>query len=225
MITNDEWLGVAPIHLTQLNDHHQLHKSVAPAFSALQTAAIEAGIDCQLVSSYRSFERQLSIWNMKWAGELPLYDARGNLLNHALLSENEKIEAILTWSALPGGSRHHWGTDVDVYDRQAVKQSNWQFELVEDEYQPQGPCYRLACWLDNQAERFGFFRPYEAYTGGVAREPWHLSHRTTATQFEQARNCQALAELLEKTEIAGKNTILDRIDELFERYVLNRGNV
>ncbi len=225
MTVTNEWLGINHSNLTKLNHHHQLHESVAPAFNALQAAAQAAGIDCQLVSSYRSFERQLSIWNRKWAGELPLYDAQGKQLNQAKLSDNEKLEAILTWSALPGGSRHHWGTDFDVYDKQSVTRRNWQFELVTEEYEPSGPCFELACWLGNQAERFGFYRPYEVYTGGVAREPWHLSHRSTALQFEKARNCQALSELLEKTEISGKHAILSRIDELFERYVLNRGDV
>ena len=31
-----------------------------------------------------------------------------------------RIDAILCWSALPGGSRHHWGTDCDVIDAAAL---------------------------------------------------------------------------------------------------------
>ena len=27
------------------------------------------------------------------------------------VADGEMVDAILTWSAIPGGSRHHWGTD------------------------------------------------------------------------------------------------------------------
>ena len=42
----------------------------------------------------------------------------------APLAPDALIETILLWSALPGGSRHHWGTDVDVFDAAAVAPGN-----------------------------------------------------------------------------------------------------
>ncbi|MCW8090646.1 M15 family metallopeptidase [Alteromonas sp. ASW11-130] len=225
MISNNEWMGIFHPHLTSLSEHHQLHSAVVGPFKEMQTAARNAGVDCQIVSSYRSFERQLSIWNRKWSGELPLLDANSEQLDHASLSANEKIDAILTWSALPGGSRHHWGTDFDVYDRQSIKRKNWRFKLVVEEYEAKGPCFGLANWLCDNASKFGFYRPFEAFNGGVAQEPWHLSHQKTAAPFEQARNCEALHNLLKESDISGKDAILIRIEELFECYVLNRGKV
>ncbi|MCZ8486094.1 D-alanyl-D-alanine carboxypeptidase family protein [Vibrio lentus] len=34
-------------------------------------------------------------------------------------SEQQKLSAILRWSALPGASRHHWGCDFDVFAHQS----------------------------------------------------------------------------------------------------------
>ena len=50
------------------------------------------------------------------ARERPLLDARNQPLDALQLGETERLHAILHWSALPGTSRHHWGTDLDIYD-------------------------------------------------------------------------------------------------------------
>ena len=50
------------------------------------------------------------------ARERPLLDANNQPLDALQLGETERLHAILHWSALPGTSRHHWGTDLDIYD-------------------------------------------------------------------------------------------------------------
>ena len=70
-------------------------------------------------SSFRDFARQLQIWNGKFSGERPMFDAGGRPARRGALSPRERIDAILLWSALPGASRHHWGTDLDLIDRNA----------------------------------------------------------------------------------------------------------
>lgn len=217
------WLGIDNPHLTPVDDRFVIHRDVAAPWRALQQAAIDDGIDCQLVSSHRDFHRQLAIWNRKWRGEATLYDANGVALDFASLDDNQKIDAILTWSALPGGSRHHWGTDIDVYDHEAVQRWGQPFELVDAEYRSGGPCFTLACWLETHLKDFGFHRPFLHNRGGVATELWHLSHTATAAQFEQQRNLDALRSALQHAEMEGKDAVLNRIDELFERYVLNKG--
>ena len=68
----------------------------------------------------RDFDRQLLLpWNRKWRGERPLHDREGRLLDPARLDDAGRVQAILCWSAIPG-SRHHWGTDVDVIDAAAM---------------------------------------------------------------------------------------------------------
>jgi len=217
------WLGIEHNDLVPIEANHQLHQDVLPDFEAMQKAALEQGINVNLVSSYRTFDKQLSIWNRKWRGELPILDMQGKPTAINLLSDQQKMHAILTWSALPGTSRHHWGTDFDVYDRQAVLNSGISFELVDEEYRPGGPCAELADWLTHHAHQFGFFRPFETYRGGVACELWHLSHRTTAMQYEKLRSCEQLAAKLSSSQIAGKSTVLAHIESVYHRYVLNQG--
>lgn len=222
-ISPAQWLGQHNPDLVDLGAGHFLHPNVVESFIHMQQAAMSDGIDLQLVSSYRSFDRQMAIFNRKWRGDVTLLDSEGQAIEAATLTDEEKLHAILTWSALPGGSRHHWGTDIDVYDKTAVAKWHGSFSLVESEYQAEGPCYALANWLTAHMEKFGFFRPFAKNIGGVACEPWHLSHRTTSRYFEQARNLAALTDAIENSEIQGKAGILNQLPALYERYVLNRG--
>lgn len=217
------WLGRDDSALIKVGEHHQLLPDVGGAFLAMQQQARADGQDMQIVSSYRNFDRQLSIWNRKWRGELPLYNHQGEQLDAASLSDEEKVYAILIWSALPGGSRHHWGTDLDVYDKASVDACGGQFDLVDAEYRQGGPCFALAQWMDDHLADFGFSRPFLQDNGGVATELWHLTHRSSAAAFEAQRNQQALYDCLNSVNMEGKATVLTMLDELFTRFVLNQG--
>lgn len=219
----EKWLGQNESELVSLDDKHKLHPSVLEAFELMQHAAFRDGIDLQLVSSYRSFERQCAIWNNKWLGNTELRDANSSVIDTSKISDTDKLHAILTWSALPGGSRHHWGTDIDVYDRSAVKRWDGTFSLIEEEYESQGPCHALALWLQHHMHEFGFFRPFEINKGGVACEPWHLSHRNTAQAFEVSRDISLLTNAINAANIEGKAVIIDNIEVIYHRYVLNEG--
>ncbi|AUC88891.1 D-alanyl-D-alanine carboxypeptidase [Alteromonas sp. MB-3u-76] len=222
-ILKQQWLGQQNDYLVDAGHGHFLHPDVNDAVKAMQQKAHCDGIDLQIVSSYRSFDRQLAIFNRKWQGDAVLRDAQGNELVFSELSDSQKLQAILTWSALPGGSRHHWGTDLDVYDRTSVHQWSGSFELVEQEYLSEGPCYALACWLEDNMNEFGFYRPFEKNVGGVAREPWHISYKSVASNFELARSENALADALTQSEILGKDIILGQLPSLYQQYVLNKG--
>src|SRR5579871_1839442 len=106
---------VQPVEL-QSNDYCLLHARAGKAASALQKAARAAGLELYVASSFRDFNRQLGIWNGKFNGQRPLLDRAGAVIDRANLYENELIDAILIWSALPGASRHHWGSDFDVME-------------------------------------------------------------------------------------------------------------
>ena len=82
----------------------------------MRAAAAADGIDLVAFSSFRDFDRQLAIWNGKFRGERPMQDRAGRRSTPGALSPAERVAAILWWSALPGASRHHWGTDFDVMD-------------------------------------------------------------------------------------------------------------
>ena len=222
-IPQQAWLGQHNDYLVDAGNGHRLHKDVISPFLAMQDAAHNDGIDLQLVSSFRDFDRQTAIFNRKWTGQTQLLDVNGTELPFETLSNNEKLHAILTWSALPGGSRHHWGTDIDVYDRAAVHNWDGNFNLVESEYLNGGPCHNLSCWLADHMEQFGFYRPFSVNNGGVAVEPWHLSFKSTASTFENARNLDGFTQAIQQSDIEGKSCILPQLPNLYNRYVLNKG--
>jgi LAS superfamily LD-carboxypeptidase LdcB len=223
MINPQQIMGLNPSHVVPLNEQHFLLPEVRDVFYEMQAAGAEAGVDFQICSSFRSFDKQLSIWNRKWRGELPLYSINGEALNAHELSDTEKLHAILTWSALPGGSRHHWGTDFDFFDRAKVEASAHQLELIPEEYEDQGPCADLASWVHEQSAAFGFYLPYAKFTGGVAREPWHLSFQTLAEQIQASFNIDALSEQLNNSDMLGKECVLSCLTELVRRYTYNKG--
>lgn len=221
MITQAAWLGTCERHLVDCQDGHRLSAEACVSFNTMQQHAQKDGIDIQLVSSFRSFERQLTIWNQKWLGSRTLYSIEGKPLDPNHLSDSEKLDAILTFSALPGASRHHWGSDCDVYDRSSVIRAQHKFELVNAEYQEGGPCYPLHCWLEKHADKFGFSRPYSGYNGGVAIEQWHLSFKTEAQKIETQFNLAQLRELLSQSDILGKDCILTNLERIYRQYILN----
>lgn len=214
-----ELTGRARTHLTEPPGAHCLvHRDAADAFVAMCEAAAQAGIEIEAVSAFRDFERQRQLWNAKFTGERPLLDAEGRVLDTASLGEVERISAILLWTALPGASRHHWGTDVDVVDRSAIAHGH-EAQLTAAEYAPGGPFGRLSLWLDENMRHFGFFRPYASGKGGVRPEPWHLSFAPVARRALAALDVAMLAEALQGQEVLGLNWILARLPEIHLRYV------
>src|SRR5450631_3359033 len=148
-----ELTGQARTHISAVADPQcLLHAHVVTPFLNLRSAAHNDGIDLLPLSSFRDFSRQLAIWNGKFSGERPMYDAAGQALEAGALAPAARIDAILLWSALPGASRHHWGTDLDLIDRNAAAVD--QIKLTREEFAPGGPFARLDQWLEVHAPRF-----------------------------------------------------------------------
>jgi LAS superfamily LD-carboxypeptidase LdcB len=196
-----------------------LHVRAAQALLALRDEGRLAGIDLYVVSAFRDFNHQLAIWSAKFTGRRPLLDRAGAAINAAELYESALIDAILTWSALPGASRHHWGSEIDVIDAAALGPGG-RAQLVPEEFAPGGCFQRLNSWLDSNMGRFGFFRPYATFKGGVQPEPWHLSYAEVSTQALQVLSLDVLREAIEEADMPGQQTVLARLPELYERYVL-----
>lgn len=199
---------------------HWLEPMTAKAFSQMQQAAAQDGIDLQIVSGYRSFDRQKAIWQAKLAGLRPVLNQQQQAIDVTQLQGFAKIEAVLLYSALPGASRHHWGTDLDVVDRAAVP-ADYQVQLVDSEYRVGGPFAQLALWLQHHAADFGFFLPYRQYRGGVAAEPWHLSYQPKASVYQQQLDLQTLTDAVLSTELAEQSLILEHLPLILQRYVMN----
>lgn len=217
-------------HLVALACGHRLQAEAAAALAALQADARRAGFELAIASSFRSYARQLLIWNGKASGARPVYDDSGGQVELAGLSPREQLYAILRYSAIPGTSRHHWGTDVDVYDGAAVA-AGYQVQLSPQEVAAGGVFDALHCWLDEciaAGTSRGFYRPYARDRGGVAPERWHLSYAPLA----QACSAQLTMELLQACwgaaqgteEILLREEIAAELPRVMARYVAVAGD-
>jgi D-alanyl-D-alanine carboxypeptidase len=140
-----------------------LRKETLQAFSNMRKAAKKDGVLLIIVSATRNFERQKAIWENKWNGNTLVEGKNLSLLKDSL----EKAKIIMRFSAMPGTSRHHWGTDIDLNN-------------VEDYYfdTPEGKgVYK---WLVANASKFGFCQPYTSKIAtqrtGYEEEKWHWSY-------------------------------------------------
>jgi len=130
-----------------------LDSQVYKAFVLMADSAKKSGIDLYILSGYRSFYSQKSIWERKWEK------------NSSTMDDAENAKHILRYSSMPGISRHHWGTDIDL-------------NSLNSEYFKSGEGAQVYQWLNDNADHFGFFQPYtskdEGRTG-FETEEWHWS--------------------------------------------------
>jgi LAS superfamily LD-carboxypeptidase LdcB len=133
------------------------------AFEKMQLKAKKDGILLEIVSGYRSYDRQKSIWNRKFKSN----QEKG-------LTPENNILKIIEYSTIPGTSRHHWGTDVDIIDGAKPKEGD---VLVSNKFHGKGPYAELKKWMEQHAESFGFYLPYTRSIDrkGFYYEPWHYS--------------------------------------------------
>ncbi len=142
----------------------KMHKTAKEVFLKMKIAAAKENINIEVVSAYRSFQRQKEIFE----GKYKRFTNQG-------LSPEKAIEKIIEYSTIPGTSRHHWGTDIDIIDANAPRPSN---VLMPENFHGNGSYCKLKMWLNENAESFGF---YEVYTDngnrkGFKYEPWHFSY-------------------------------------------------
>ena len=187
-------MGIENSHLSTF-ETHKLTPKTATAFSAMRAAALKDGIDIQLVSAYRSFERQQYIWEDKFER----YSAEG-------LSPEAAIARILKYSTIPGTSRHHWGTDIDITDGNVKNEKRL---LVPSKFHNNGPFAPLHKWMEDNAQRYGF---YLAYTNDDARtgfsyEPWHYSYLPEAKAFLNGYNSRMAFAYFKSVGVRGSEHI------------------
>ena len=202
-------------------DNTYIHKDVFSKIQYLKQLSQSNGINLGILSGFRSFEAQKGIVEKKINGTRPILDDYGKTKNPTDLPPSELLESILRWSALPGFSRHHWGTDFDIYDKNALP-PGYQIQLIPAEYEKQGPFYKLNKWInelilkDNSLE---FFLPYKRDLGGVAKEPWHISFSTLTPQYENNLTYNFFINFIEEKEIPLKDIVLERAQEVYNRFI------
>ncbi|MEO0443167.1 MAG: M15 family metallopeptidase [Pseudomonadota bacterium] len=229
---------VLTIEVSKIIDYHQilqcpadqlcchrakvmLHYDVVAPFRVLQEEASKQGFDLSIASAYRSLDRQAAIWNDKVQGLRAVLDDNSEAIDVLLLAPLERIEKIMRWSALPGTSRHHWGSDIDIYDRSAIAE-DYKLQLTESEYSHGGPFAPMIDWLNTYLGSDSspdFFFPYTQDRGGVMPEPWHLSYRPVAEQFQALWSVKTLAAFIRQFDILEKDAILANLDYLYSRFI------
>jgi LAS superfamily LD-carboxypeptidase LdcB len=229
--TNDNFqaqiLGLTDSHIHYFAQNSQfphkkvgIHKGMASAFQALVAKGKEVGISIEIASGFRSFERQLLIWNNKFTGKTAIKNNHGETIDVAELASLDVMLSILLFSALPGASRHHWGCDIDIYAANLLP-SKQALQLEPWEYEQTGPMAKLSKFLAKEAHPLGFYFPYDRYRGGVAAEPWHLSYAPLASKYQHAFDISALRQCLNETDIKGKKTIMNNLPHIVKQFVLN----
>lgn len=146
-----------------------LRKDTYEAFKKMAAAAAEDGIKLTILSATRNFEQQKLIWEAKWTGARTLEG--GESAPEAYPEPKDRALAILRYSSMPGSSRHHWGTDMDLNNL-----NNIFFE--------KGDGKKIYDWLVKNASGFGFAQPYTAgRPHGYLEERWHWSYLPVARQL------------------------------------------
>lgn len=161
---------------TALGEYH-LRKPVAEAFLRMQTAAAADGITLRVLSATRTFADQRQIWERKWKLS-------------AETDPEKRALKIMTYSSMPGTSRHHWGTDLDLNSLSP----RWFVDTAEGR--------RVYEWLSRRAKEFGFCQPYSAKgtarPTGYSEEKWHWSYQPWASSF-----VRQYAELMQPADLKG----------------------
>ncbi|OMP31723.1 M15 family metallopeptidase [Mangrovimonas sp. DI 80] len=176
------------------------------AFLEMKAEALKEGINIKVVSSYRDFEHQKRIWNRKY-----------NLFTSQGMPETKAINAITDYSTIPGTSRHHWGTDLDIIDANAVQPKG--DVLLEEHFEGQGAFHKLKQWMDANANRFGFFLVYTNNPSrkGFKYEPWHYSYKPLSKQYLESYKNLDLFEILKNEHLAGNDFLTAELLSTYKR--------
>ena len=188
---------------------YDLIKEAADAYIKMKVAAAKDGFELKVVSSYRSFDRQLAIWNRKF--EINSKEGMDPL---------ENIKKITEYSTIPGTSRHHWGTEIDLISAQPKVDGD---VLLANLFEGEGPYAALKSWMDANANSYGFFLAYpkDSLRKGFQYEPWHYSYKPKSKYFLKNYLTIDLKNIFLSHEILGKEIFDEKfIQEYKEEYIL-----
>tara|TARA_R110002051_G_scaffold311432_2_gene385436 strand:- start:32 stop:769 length:738 start_codon:yes stop_codon:yes gene_type:complete len=168
-----------------------LRKEAHDAFIEMKRAAYSGGVDLKIVSSYRSFDRQQLIFERKFQK----YTDEG-------MDPLDAISKIVEYSTIPGTSRHHWGTDIDVVD--GYKKVDGDV-LVPSKYSEGEPYADFKKWMDENSEKFGFYLVYtdNPKRKGFKYEPWHYSYAPISIPMLEAYRSKNILQLYKKEDFLG----------------------
>ena len=157
-----------------VSDTILLEKETYSAFIKMKDAAEKDGIIIKLVSGFRDFYRQQMIWNNKYK----------KFTNEFSLDGPTAIKEIIRFSTIPGTSRHHWGTEIDIIDKNFENEKDL---LISKKYEEGGIFNSLKKWMDKNSKRFGFYIVYDDDSNrpGFEYEPWHYTYKPISDLYQR----------------------------------------
>jgi D-alanyl-D-alanine carboxypeptidase len=159
-----------------------LRKDAYQAFLAMYRHALNDGIQLQITSATRNFNSQKTIWEAKWTGARLL--AGGENVAQTTPDPKERAIKILHYSSMPGSSRHHWGTDIDLNN-------------LENHWWAEKEGLHIYKWLQHNASLYGFCQPYsEGRPYGYWEERWHWSYMPVSTRLTRYAEANLKNEMI-----------------------------
>ena len=182
-----------------------LRKETYEAFLEMYAAAKADGIQLVIRSATRNFNYQKRIWEGKWNGQRKI--AGNQNAAKAYPDPVERALKILEYSSMPGTSRHHWGTDIDL-------------NAFNNEWFEKGTGKKIYDWLSQHASTYGFCQTYTPKGAerpfGYNEEKWHWSYLPIAQPLTALAKDQLKNDMI--TGFDGANTATE-ID-VVTKYVL-----
>lgn len=179
-----------------------LRKDTYEAFIRMYEHAMKDGIQLQIRSAARNFNSQKGIWEAKWSGTRPIEG--GENLAETTADPVERAKKILRYSSMPGSSRHHWGTDIDLNN-------------LENDWFDTGEGLTLYKWLTLHAHEYGFCQPYSANRPfGYFEERWHWTYMPVSRSLTEYAATNLKDEMIKG--FLGSETATEL--EIVRKYVL-----
>jgi zinc D-Ala-D-Ala carboxypeptidase len=171
ILSNDQILGLqSPPGMIEDPDSGQyVIAEVMRSFWKLRDKAAQDGWHLILVSGHRSFKHQMRIWNH--------YDSLYKKTD--TLDAKRRVRAVMSLVSVPGLSRHHWGTDMDI------SEASLRGQLVNVHPGTPARVIEFYNWMEHNAPQFGFCKVYLGKKGAVRDEPWHWSYFPYSRVYEQ----------------------------------------
>lgn len=159
--TDERFIQIEAKHASRAGMY--MRKEAYTAYKEMSAAAAKEGIKMVIRSATRNFNYQRGIWERKWTGQTTLSD--GTKASD-IADPKKRALKILLYSSMPGTSRHHWGTDIDI-------------NAFNNDYFESGEGLKLYNWMLEHAESYGFCQPYTDKKDGrtgYEEEKWHWSY-------------------------------------------------
>ena len=154
-----------------------LRNEVLEAYLELYKNARDEEIELVVISATRPFNHQKSIWDRKW-----------NRTKYMGWQDIDKARDILNFSSMPGTSRHHWGTDLDL-------------NALENSYFETKDGKKVYDFLERCGGELGFVQVYTDKAKGrtgYEEEKWHWSYMPVSSVMLDAYN-----EMITSDDISG----------------------